>query len=402
MEWVKDKVIIELCPRIHEFNKLQSATGAVVCNIDKAEYLLDEIIALAGEILSALKQSDYALQLNTDLREWKKAGLNTVPCFKRSLDSYEPPVDGGKTFYLATIITPNSHKEKGYWLECFLAQRKQPDVLLPIMSDLPHPQNVSQTMHLIASSSGFSVGHCLVFFPENVKTKNRVVKQHFAMFFFNKFHAIYQKDTLRRVESLLEFEGKSSHLLSAENCYAARSVWGYLHDYYHHCGPRPFNTNIHVKMNFWVGVLEEIKVDCQTIIRVQQQHYPWWREVTEFILFERLVRYPAQHDATSNFDAATGVLLFSWLKRRGHGISICDSSGKAIMDFEKCLTGLHALVKEIEGLEEIEDDATYKQEVESFVMNELEPGNLNDRYIIPDDYLIHDMNMKVNIPILFF
>jgi hypothetical protein len=63
---------------------------------------------------------------------------------------------------------------------------------------------------------------------------------------------------------------------------------------------------------------------------------------------------------------------------------------------------LHALIKEIEGLEEIEDDATYKQEVESFVMKELEPGNLNDRYIIPDDYLIHDMNMKVNIPILFF
>lgn len=142
---------------------MQSATGAIVHNLDKAEYLLDDIIGLAGEILCALKQSDYALQLNADLREWKRAGLNTVPCFKRSLDSYSPPIDGGPTFYLATIITPNSHKEKGYWLEYFLAKRKEPDVLLPIIDDLPHPQNVSQTMQLIASSSGFSLGNCLHF-----------------------------------------------------------------------------------------------------------------------------------------------------------------------------------------------------------------------------------------------
>ncbi|MEA5100863.1 DUF6421 family protein [Pantoea sp. S18] len=402
MEWIRNKVITELCPRIHEFNKFQNATGAIARSLDKAEYLLDEITALSAEILDALKQSDYAVQLNKDLGEWKRIGLNNAPCFKRSLESYVPPIDGGQTFYLASIITPNSHKEKGYWLECFFAQRKEPDVLLPIMADLPHPQNVSQTMQLIASSSGFSVGHCLVFFPENVKTRNKVDKQHFEMFFFNKFHAIYQKDTLRRVGSLFDFQGQTSQLLSAENCYAARTVWGYLHDYYHHCGPRPFNKNIQVKMNFWVGVLEEIKVDCLTILRVQKHHYTWWREVTEFILFERLARYPAQHDATSNFDAATGVLLFSWLKRRGHGISISNHTGKVLLNLEKCLIGLNILVQEIEELESIEDNATYKQAVENYVMQELQPGNDNERYNIPDDYLIHKKNMNVSVPVLFF
>lgn len=138
------------------------------------------------------------------------------------------------------------------------------------------------------------------------------------------------------------------------------------------------------------------------IFKVQKHHYPWLREVTEFILLERLARYPAQHDATSNFDAATGVLLFSWLERRGYGISVSSSTGKVLLNLAKCLNGLNVLVEEIVELDNIEDDATYKQAVENYVMQELQPGNNYERYIIPDDYLIHEKNMNVSVPILFF
>jgi len=399
---IKNKVSSKLVPMINEFQRYQCNTGAVINELPRAEKLLDEIISVSSSILKDLSQENYATHLIADLNEWKKRGLNKEPFFDNSLANFVVPKDGETTFCLAAITTPNSGHQKGYWLECFLVHRKEPAVVKEIEAEIPHPKNVSQTVCLLSSSFGFSTGRCLVFFPENVKTKEKITNQSFALFFFDKFHKIYTQDTICRAENIFNLKEICSKEIDEESCYAARTVWGYLHDYYHHCGTRPFDRNIHVKMNFWAGILEEIKVDCKTIMTLQERKYPWWQEITEFILFERLARYPAQHDATRNFDSATGVFLFTWLKRNNFSFSYDTAPDKPVLNLNECLKGIRILVNEIEELEIIEDDAAFKKAVEYYVKNILTPGTDGQKYNIPEDYTVHSKNMGIKIPELHF
>ncbi|WP_394515321.1 DUF6421 family protein [Pantoea sp. SGAir0215] len=170
---IKNKVSSKLVPMINEFQRYQCNTGAVINELTRAEKLLDEIISISGNILKDLSQDNYATHLIADLNDWKKRGLNKEPFFDNSLANFVVPKDGETTFCLAAITTPNSGHQKGYWLECFLVQRKEPAVVKEIEAEIPHPKNVSQTVCLLSSSYGFSTGRCLVFFPENVKTKEK-------------------------------------------------------------------------------------------------------------------------------------------------------------------------------------------------------------------------------------
>lgn len=399
---IKNKVSSSLVPMINKFQRYQCHTGAVINELPQAEKLLDEIIAVSNAILTGLGHEEYAKHLISDLNAWKERGLNQEPFFDNSLANFVVPKDGEMTFCLAAIATPNSCHRKGYWLECFLVQRKEPAIVKKIEAEIPHPKNVSQTVCLLASSLGFSTGRCLVFFPENVKTREKITDQSFALFFFDKFHKIYTQDTLCRAENIFNLGKIHSKEIDEESCYAARTVWGYLHDYYHHCGNRPFDKNIHVKMNFWAGILEEIKVDCKTILTLQEKKYPWWQEITEFIFFERLARYPAQHDATRNFDSATGVFLFTWLKRKNYSFTSDLSHEKPLLDLTECLKGIRILVEEIENLELIEDDTAFKKAVECYVKNILTSGSGEDKFNLPEDYTVHTRNMSLNIPELHY
>lgn len=402
MSEIKNSISTQLIPLINEFQRYQSPTGAIINDRSRAEKLLDDIIAVTHTILTGLGQGDYAKYLISDLNEWKARGLDKEPFFDSSLAHFVIPEDGEMTFCLAAIATPNSCHQKGYWLECFLAQRKEPAVIKKIEADIPHPKNVSQTVCLLTSSVGFSTGRCLVFFPENVKTREKIIDQSFALFFFDKFHKIYTQDTICRAENIFNLNEIYSKEIDEESCYAARTVWGYLHDYYHHCGNRPFDKNIHVKMNFWAGILEEIKVDCKTILTLQEKKYPWWQEITEFILFERLARYPAQHDATRNFDSATGVFLFTWLKRKKFSFTSDVNGEKPVLNLIECLQGIRILVDEIEQLELIEDDTAFKKAVEYYVKSILASGSGEAKYNLPEDYTVHTRNMGMKIPELHF
>ena len=44
-------------------------------------------------------------------------------------------------------------------------------MMRPIEEDLPHPENGCQSLKLLAGTKGFTEEKCIVFFPENVKTR---------------------------------------------------------------------------------------------------------------------------------------------------------------------------------------------------------------------------------------
>ncbi|MGN9867186.1 DUF6421 family protein [Bacillus swezeyi] len=391
----------QIVPQIHELQTYQNEEGQIVKHQKRAEQLLLQLIKDAGIIYETVHLKAAAQAFEQDVLDWISRGLEKTPFFDRLLTAYRPPNDKDTTFFAASIVTPNGPHAKGCFFEAFLAIREEPAMMKPIEEEMPHPENGCQSLKLLAGTKGFTEEKCIVFFPENVKTKEKITTQTFAIFYFNKFYQIYHGDTLKRAQAIFENVPFKSADLHPDRTYEARVLWGYLHDYYHHCGKKPFHQHIQAKMNFFAGILEEIKVDCQSILALSERQYDYWEEIIEFVLFERLLRYPSQHNATQNFDSGTGFFLFSWIIENGR--SIQRGKEKPVsLDLRLCMNDLKKLVAEIEELEETEDDLAYKKAAESYVRRYLPPGGEGERFSVPVQYFIHETNNAIETPYLRF
>lgn len=386
----------QLVPLVDRFRELQASTGAVTpAGHDEALGLLERIVPLVTATARAAGVPGLGEAFAADTLDWCARGLTQVPTYDRTLDVYRPPAGDGVTFFCAPLLATNGPAPRGHFLECFLAWREEPEVCTRLERDYPHPKNKCQSSRLLHGSRGMREGNCIVFFPENIASAKKVQSQDYALFFFNKFSDIYLSFTRPAVErlfgqrDLLTGEERwRSFTLSPEAFYQARCVWGYLHDYHHHRGPRPFDENLQVKLNWFVGLLEETKVDCQTMLTCLQPEVPYGIEVLEFALFERLLRYPQQPDCTTNFDAGTGVLLFEWLLSQG---ALRPRAGGGL-EFERTalVAALQALIERVESLERISDDARYKAEAKAFVRAFVPEGEATGhRFRVPDAYQTH-------------
>lgn len=396
-----DIVKNEIVPKVNELRKYQNIKGQIVENEDKAKQILVQLIKDTKAVYESLNLDEITTSFEKDVFNWIERGLNNEPHFDNTLISYRPPNNGEMTFFLAPIVTPNGPDQRGFYFEAFLAIRDEPEILKLVEEDLPHPKNGCQSLKILAGTKGFMEEKCIVFFPENVKTKEKITTQTFAIFFFNKFHRIYNEDTLKRARKIFKDFMFKSENMDQDNTYKARVIWGYLHDYYHHCGKKPFDQHIQAKMNFFAGILEEIKVDCQSIITLYERKYPYWEEIIEFILFERLLRYPSQHNAPRNFDSGTGFFLFSWLIENGQSIRR-NKENYLSLNLKMCIEDLKKLVLEIEQLETIENDSEYKNQAEQYIRKYLPPAQNGDKFLIPENYFIYEDNLNVKVPYLKF
>ncbi|MFN2744888.1 MULTISPECIES: DUF6421 family protein [Bacillus] len=391
----------QIVPQIHELQTYQNDKGQVVEQQNRAEELLLHLMKDVRVIYEAVHLQEAAAAFEQDVLDWLSRGLAETPYFDRLLTAYRAPENGDVTFFAAPIVTPNGPHAKGCFFEAFLAVREEPSMMKPIEAEMPHPENGCQSLKLLAGTKGFTEEKCIVFFPENVKTKEKVTTQTFAIFYFNKFYQIYHEDTLKRAQAIFENVPFKSRHLHPDRTYEARVLWGYLHDYYHHCGKKPFHEHIQAKMNFFAGILEEVKVDCQSILALAERQYDYWEEIIEFVLFERLLRYPSQHNATQNFDSGTGFFLFSWIIENGRSLQR-GSEKPVALDLALCMEDLKKLVAEIEKLEEIEDDLAYKKAAEHYVRRYLPPGSEGERFSVPVQYFIHDLNNGIETSYLRF
>lgn len=373
---------------IDAFRALQDESGAVVGNLEAATLLLDSILDSVTQACNGLGQEHFARALAADIANWKTTGIDRAPKFDRTRDAYVPPASGGPTLFAGPVLATNGPAPRGYFFELFLAWREEPHECDIISQKWPHPKNKCQSTRLITSSHGFSRGNCIVFFPENIAASTALTGQQYALFFFNKFHLIYNAQTMPEVKRLLDLNGSTSMKeswasaeLNEASCYNARCVWGYLHDYFHHAGPRPFDEQLHVKLNWFAGLLEEIKVDAQTALLCMEGDVPYGEAVLEFILFERMFRYPQQPDASRNFDSATGVLLYEWL--RGCEAITSTPSGSLTIDRPKLSAGLESLVREVLALESDPNDTRYKSRAKDFVRRFLPESEVGARFSTP-------------------
>ncbi|MDA8523052.1 DUF6421 family protein [Acidovorax sp. NCPPB 4044] len=156
----------------------------------------------------------------------------------------------------------------------------------------------------------------------------------------------------------------------------------HLESFIHHRGPMPLDAHLQLKLNWHAGLLEEIKVDSQVVLECLDPRIAYGASVIEFVLLERLFRYPLQPDVQRNFDSGTGVFLFEWLTE--HGAITVDGARITAFDREAIYGALRSLVETIEALERCARGEDYKALARQFVHRYLRPPSQEgDRFDIP-------------------
>ncbi|GGS19268.1 hypothetical protein GCM10010252_68350 [Streptomyces aureoverticillatus] len=376
-----------LLPRIDAFRTRQRDDGTVPGPDAEDRRALLAIQDEAAQWFAGHGRTSQADALTADIDDWLAAGLDTPPHFARCRDALTAPADGDWAAFLAPVQTTNSVPPVGRRLEFFLVRRKEPDALPELAAHYPHPKNNCQATVLLAGSAGLTRGNCIVFFPENVAAHDKVAEQDYAIFFFSKFRRIHETYALPSARTVLTDDTvpRGSAGMDPEVCYQARSVWGYLHDYFHHQGRWPLDRHVKLKMNWFIGLLEELKVDAKTVLACHDDALvPYADEQIAMILLERMFRYPLDAHAVRNFDAGTGVFLYSWLRARR---AIVGDRGDGLrLDHERVIDGLRELVDTIEGMEAaVGTSAEYRAAAKELVRTQLPEGAEGDRYAFTDD-----------------
>ncbi|MFD8784931.1 DUF6421 family protein [Kitasatospora sp. NPDC059599] len=377
-----------LIPRVNRFRARQADDGTVAAPTVEDRDLLTAIRDEATAWYARGGLGHQADALAADVDDWIAEGLDSAPHFARSRDALHAPEDGAPVFFLAPAQSTNSVPPVGKRLDCFFAVRKEPDALRSLAETYPHPKNNCQSLVLIAGSDGFTHGNCIVFFPENVAARDKVVDQAYAMFFYNKMRKIHETYALPGAEAVLTADSvpRASSGLAPEVCFEARAIWGYLHDSMHYQGRWPFDQHISLKMNWFVGLLEEIKVDAKTVLACADGDVPFAREQIDMILLERIFRYPQADDATRNFDSGTGVFLYSWLREHGALTGSPENGALLHLDRDKALDALRVFVSTVEELEEqVRTDDEYRAAAKALVRTYLPEGEPKQRYRFTDD-----------------
>lgn len=365
---------------VNAFRRRQALDGSVSEPGEADLRLLEEIVETAAAVYGELGREEQAAALREDAAGWRAAGLDTVPDFTRTRDAFVSPADGELAFVVAPIRTTNSHPPVGQRMECFLTRRHEPRTLSKIAGRYPHPKDNCQATRLVAGSDGFAVGNCIVFFPENVAAVDKPRGQSYALFFFSKFRRIHETYALPAARAVLTPESMptASAGLDPETCYEARATWGYLHDRFHYEGRWPIDQHVAVKMDWFVGVLEELKVDAKAMRACAGGDVPYADEQIAMILLERVFRYPLASDATRNFDSGTGVFLFSWLRERRALLPVGD---RYELDVPRAVSAMDDLVAEVEALEaRVRDPDDYRAQAKAMVRGQLAEGTEGARY----------------------
>jgi hypothetical protein len=376
-------------PLVHELQEYQRTDGSVAPQHSAAA--ARALTTLRDELRdSALFPEPSLDALDHDLDEWRATGLESAPRFDASRDAIEGPDDKELALFAGPAFMPNS-ATRAPLFQLLLVMRDEPDSLRSVRENYPHPESMCQMIRVLTGSRHAREGQCVVLFPENIQAATKVTRQKFAWFFMNKHIPTYEW-TLAQIrercgESLFaEGDPLASPMLDAEGVYDTRCCWAHLHEHHHQVGPRPLARNLALKTQWHTGLLEELKVDCQSLQAcLRDEAMPYRLEVFEFVLFDRLFRYPTAVDALSNSDAGAGVLLGTWLLR--HGALKAGGDRVQLTSRAETVCAVDALVGEILALEEL-DEAAYTKEAESFALSVLDPPTRADeQYAKPADWL---------------
>lgn len=386
--------IKEIVDKTNLLQSYQSEEGTIINveNYDIVRTILCDIVKNIKELNDEFISSEYKNALISDINIYIESKYQNL-CFDNSVMALKKVENLSKFFFWGPLRLANGLRQ-GWKFETFLSIREEPmekefDIMYKTYS---YPKNICQSSKLLIGSKGVELGNNIVFFPENVKSNVKFKKQSCAVFFFDKFYDIYNTITLPLIDKIgLGDLASSSRNIDRNVTYNARCVWGYLHDYYHHQGVLPFDEHIQLKTNWYVGVLEEIKVDAQTLLALSMDFTLPYRKVTfEFVLLDRVFRYTQEVNIYRNFDSATSFFIIQYLLN--HDV-ILIKNGKLGINLPKMIEELKVLVKEIQDIEGKfnNDEVTFKDQCKKYFFKTL------DTPIIPGNYYAISSQLSLNL-----
>lgn len=202
-------------------------------------------------------------------------------------------------------------------LDAFAYERVLPD---PHLAGR-YPSAAVRAVSTRFATAGFRAPLCVALFPENFIAGEAIVEGDAVFYFMDRFVERFWRVTspvLHRLSSPDTLAGLKS--ISPAEVLVAAATWVHLHEHFHRRGFLPLPDYLHVKKTRSAAGLEEVRVDVLTVIACLQEAargYPRARTVADFVLAERLFRYPFQGTPQANYDARGVQVLFSFLERRG-------------------------------------------------------------------------------------
>jgi hypothetical protein len=192
---------------------------------------------------------------------------------------------------------------------------------IPIPDVVTDMVPVSEALPVImqSCSEGFNNPLSVAVFAENYR--GAVIKEHHkAYYLIDKFVLRFKNYTRQAIKSLWS-PTAFAEIIDADDklLTSASAIWVHLHEHFHRTGYLPLPGHLKTKSSRSGAGAEELRVDILSLLALikLRSKEPELRAAVQYILAERLIRYPLQASPQDNYDARSSVALFRYLSRHG-------------------------------------------------------------------------------------
>ena len=170
------------------------------------------------------------------------------------------------------------------------------------------------------NSAGFDARVVVALFPEN-HIDNLQEHDDRIFYFIDKFVERHERITRKMIRHVVR-PGDMPLIAHASQADIERAAshWVWLHEYHHRQGHLPLPKWLSLKSLKPLAGLEELRVDLSgLLVCLHDKRLPveLAQMTYQFILSERLLRYPVEGSQKPNYDAVASQVLFQYLTRHG-------------------------------------------------------------------------------------
>ncbi|WP_133649042.1 DUF6421 family protein [Paraburkholderia flava] len=176
---------------------------------------------------------------------------------------------------------------------------------------------------------------------------------HKAYYFIDKFVDRFRNHTRPAIEASWS-PTAFPDLVNADDdlLMQASAIWVHMHEHHHRVGFLPIPQHLDAKSTRNGAGAEELRVDILSILALSRLEStdPVLRASIQYILAERLIRYPLQAPPKDNYDARSSVALFHYLSR--HGV-VASRGGKFYFEggYERLTQALRSIAVKLTAIE---------------------------------------------------
>jgi hypothetical protein len=310
-----------------------------------------------------------------------------VECFVEDLLSFEQNgklirtkqcINAGESRYVLSLF--DSSYFPSLSLDCFTY------TTLEVHDDLPRCFKSNACPVIMGHHSlGFGARTVVALFPENHIDRRQDTNDR-VFYFIDKFVERHQRITQKMLKYIVDSDDLDTvRRATHSDMQRAACHWVWLHEYHHRQGNLPLPQYLCVKSLKPLAGLEELRVDIEGMLvcRAGCHLSPELAELTfQFILSERLLRYPVEGRLRPNYDAVASQMLFNYLCSCG---AITVEGG--LIHLKRSLpSALRELLDAINAIERGMDQAnpfSVQQPLLNFVHRyvERDPASLDYRHI---------------------